>query len=185
VGHLRARGATVIERPVYWMVTCPAHDDHSPSLKVRAGQTQPVVLHCFAECHADSVLVAAGLSWSDVLARSEARARALVVQGYRCGEHEYDALDDGLLSVVFDLKPPQVERDYVEGMRAPNGALLVEQPKRAGKVMRAVLEDVAELVRERMAQGETRPVPYGSRWLAARLSSRLGVAVDDRRGREA
>jgi len=35
---------------------CPAHDDRTPSLSVRAGTTQPVVVHCHASCDQEAVI---------------------------------------------------------------------------------------------------------------------------------
>lgn len=54
---------------------CPAHDDSSPSLSVKAGDNQPVVFHCFAGCSQDDILAALGLTWEDVSAPREERRR--------------------------------------------------------------------------------------------------------------
>lgn len=48
------------------MVLCPAHDDQSPSLSVRPGRTQPVILHCHASCDPESIIGAGGLDWGQV-----------------------------------------------------------------------------------------------------------------------
>jgi hypothetical protein len=45
--------------------TCPAHEDHNPSLSVRQGQ-DAVVLHCHAGCDTADVLKAIGLRWRDL-----------------------------------------------------------------------------------------------------------------------
>ncbi|NCA71677.1 MAG: DNA primase [Sphingobacteriia bacterium] len=48
-----------------WMARCPAHDDKSPSLSVRADGDK-VLVHCFAGCSSDDVLTAVGLTWKDL-----------------------------------------------------------------------------------------------------------------------
>lgn len=42
----------------YWMVRCPAHDDHEPSLKIATGEGGKVLVHCHAGCDQESVIVA-------------------------------------------------------------------------------------------------------------------------------
>jgi hypothetical protein len=70
-----ARGATVRRSTRGgWMVTCPAHDDRTPSLELRAGDSQPVVFRCFAGCTQDQVLAADGLTWGHVLYRQPGRS---------------------------------------------------------------------------------------------------------------
>ncbi len=57
-------GRALVERlggrwgPGGGMCLCPAHDDSTPSLSVRAGRTR-LLLHCFAGCSASEVLQAA------------------------------------------------------------------------------------------------------------------------------
>lgn len=40
-----------------WMCCCPVHDDKTPSLKVRAGDTA-ILVHCFASCDRGDVIAA-------------------------------------------------------------------------------------------------------------------------------
>lgn len=47
-------------------LSCPAHDDSTPSLSVVPGDTQPVVFTCHANCKPEDILAAAGLTWADV-----------------------------------------------------------------------------------------------------------------------
>lgn len=56
----------VRSRSGYWMAQCPAHEDREASLSVKRGTEQPVLLHCFAECHRDDILAAIGLTLADV-----------------------------------------------------------------------------------------------------------------------
>lgn len=55
-----------------WMVCCPAHDDHSPSLSVseKGGKT---VLHCFAGCTTESIVEAMGLRMADLFTDTEGK----------------------------------------------------------------------------------------------------------------
>lgn len=46
------------------MALCPAHGDKTESLSVGIGDEVPVVIHCQAGCLPQSVIAAAGLSWS-------------------------------------------------------------------------------------------------------------------------
>ncbi len=47
-------------------VKCPAHEDSSPSLSVKALDDGRVLIHCFAGCSAPDVLAAIGLTLSDL-----------------------------------------------------------------------------------------------------------------------
>lgn len=48
-----------------WMACCPAHDDKSPSLSVRATDGK-ILVYCFAGCPSDDVLAAVDLKWGDL-----------------------------------------------------------------------------------------------------------------------
>lgn len=61
-----ANGTNVRPSQGGYMVVCPAHEDHTPSLSVREGETQGVVLHCHAGCRTEDVLAASSLSWEDI-----------------------------------------------------------------------------------------------------------------------
>jgi 5S rRNA maturation endonuclease (ribonuclease M5) len=50
----------------YWMARCPAHDDTTPSLDIKLGTDQPVVLICRAGCDTADVLAKIGLSMRDI-----------------------------------------------------------------------------------------------------------------------
>jgi len=50
-----------------WEAHCPAHEDHTPSLSIKHGDTQPWVLHCHAGCDVAAVVRAAGLAMTDIL----------------------------------------------------------------------------------------------------------------------
>jgi len=49
-----------------WIAKCPAHDDRSPSLSIRAVDDGRILIHCFAGCSVQDVLQAVGLDFSDL-----------------------------------------------------------------------------------------------------------------------
>lgn len=48
------------------MVQCPAHDDNMASLSVGPGTEQPVIFKCHAQCEAEDIVSASGMTWADV-----------------------------------------------------------------------------------------------------------------------
>lgn len=46
-----------------WVCCCPAHDDKSPSLAIRALDDGRILLHCFAGCETHDVLEKLGLTF--------------------------------------------------------------------------------------------------------------------------
>lgn len=58
--------------PGRWLARCPAHDDRSPSLSIRAiddGRGR-ILIHCFAGCGGAEVMAAIGLTLSDLYSES-------------------------------------------------------------------------------------------------------------------
>ncbi len=49
-----------------WMACCPAHRDSTPSLSISEGEDGKVLVCCHANCSAESVVAAVGLSMSDL-----------------------------------------------------------------------------------------------------------------------
>lgn len=50
----------------YFIAKCPAHDDHEPSLSIRPGGKQPIVMQCHAGCRTEDILAALDLTWDDI-----------------------------------------------------------------------------------------------------------------------
>lgn len=46
-----------------WIARCPSHADRSPSLSIRETEDGRTLLHCFASCSIEEVLVALGLDF--------------------------------------------------------------------------------------------------------------------------
>lgn len=53
--------------PGKYLSRCPAHEDRSPSLAIKDGDDGRVLLHCFAGCETEDVLLALGLTFADVM----------------------------------------------------------------------------------------------------------------------
>lgn len=49
-----------------WSAKCPAHEDRSPSLSVKALDDGRVLVHCHAGCSAADVLASVGMSLKDL-----------------------------------------------------------------------------------------------------------------------
>jgi hypothetical protein len=61
--------------PDRWVARCPAHQDRSPSLTVRAMPDGRLLLHCFAGCEPEAVLDAVGLKFADLFPEPLTRER--------------------------------------------------------------------------------------------------------------
>lgn len=67
---LEAAGSRTVSRGSdAFSAQCPAHEDRNPSLSVRVGDSDSVVLYCHAGCDTDSVVGALGLSMRDLYAK--------------------------------------------------------------------------------------------------------------------
>lgn len=119
---------------------CPAHDDSSPSLSVRAGNDQPVVFHCHAGCDQAAILDALGLTWEDISKPREERERSTdewTPAGPASDVYDYRGADGELIFQV--LRVPQ-----------PGG----------GKTFRQRVPDATAKSGWRWALGDTRRVIY-------------------------
>lgn len=53
-----------------WVARCPSHDDRRPSLSIREGRDDRVLLRCFAGCSLSAITNALGLKPSDLFPKS-------------------------------------------------------------------------------------------------------------------
>src|SRR5262249_12759574 len=53
-----------------WIANCPNHDDSTPSLSISEGNDGRVLLHCFAGCRTQDILVALSLETPDLFSRN-------------------------------------------------------------------------------------------------------------------
>ena len=65
--------------PSRWMAKCPKHEDRSPSLSIREGQSGRILIRCFAGCTTGDILNKLGLSWADIC--GEPMTREKIRQG--------------------------------------------------------------------------------------------------------
>jgi hypothetical protein len=65
ISALTGRGSAVRETNGQMMAQCPAHNDHNPSLSIRAVEGQ-VLIYCFAGCQTGDVLAALGMTEADL-----------------------------------------------------------------------------------------------------------------------
>lgn len=49
-----------------WIACCPAHNDRTPSLTIRALDDGRILIHCFSGCGAADVMAAIGLETADL-----------------------------------------------------------------------------------------------------------------------
>jgi AAA domain len=83
VERREGRGARTNRTQDGWMVTCPAHDDRTPSLHVSEDADGNIGLHCFAECSTDAVLAADGLDWGDLFSNGGESNGRVEVDAYQ------------------------------------------------------------------------------------------------------
>jgi 5S rRNA maturation endonuclease (ribonuclease M5) len=90
----QARGARVQPLHDGWLVTCPAHDDRTPSLHVSEGDDGRVLLSCHASCEFADVVAADGLDVTDLFNGSRTDRAEVAVYRY------VDEHDEPLFEVV-------------------------------------------------------------------------------------
>lgn len=61
-----ANGGPLLRQGSSFKVLCPNHIDKEPSLSIRTGDINPVLMHCHAGCDTEAVLKSAGLEYSDL-----------------------------------------------------------------------------------------------------------------------
>jgi putative DNA primase/helicase len=64
--RLHALGKKVKRKQDGLEAQCPHHDDRSPSLGVKRGDTRDLIIKCQAGCSADDVMESLGLKWTDL-----------------------------------------------------------------------------------------------------------------------
>lgn len=51
----------------HWVACCPAHDDKTPSLAIKLGEEDRVLMKCWAGCAIDEIVSAMDLSLGDLM----------------------------------------------------------------------------------------------------------------------
>ncbi|MCO8127254.1 AAA family ATPase [Acidimicrobiia bacterium EGI L10123] len=96
--RLAARGSNAKQSGTEWMASCPAHDDHTPSLSLSTGTDGSVLLHCHAGCDTAAVLERLGLELRDLFGTQAVPTSAVA-------SYEYLDEDGELLYVVERMAP--------------------------------------------------------------------------------
>ncbi len=58
-----------------YMACCPAHDDRNPSLSIREGDNDGILVHCFAGCLEEEICRAINISKADLMPPSPPRRK--------------------------------------------------------------------------------------------------------------
>lgn len=66
-----------------WMALCPAHDDSTASLSVSRGADGRALVKCFANCRAEDIVAAVGLTMGDLFVQDTARDDVIASYDYR------------------------------------------------------------------------------------------------------
>jgi hypothetical protein len=109
----------------YFMARCPAHEDHNPSLSIKPGKTQPVLLLCHAGCRTEDILDAIGLTWQDIsLPEDEREERQSDGEWTPVGtaSHVYDYHDEHGTLLFQVLRVPQPGGGKTFRQRAPDSS---------------------------------------------------------------
>ena len=138
----QTHGATVRKIQGGWMCTCPAHDDHTPSLSVTAGDDDRILLHCHAGCTVDQVLTADGLQATDLFAERHTNGRVEMAVYTYVDEH------DTALYEVVRFQP----KDFRQ--RQPNGEWGIGDIRRVPFRLPRVLQAVADSQTVYVVEGE-------------------------------
>lgn len=128
-----------------WSACCPAHDDRNPSLSVKEGDNDAVLIHCFAGCEVADIVAALGLQLSDLFPPkdSSSRGNSLVQRNFtrppgarpERPERPEPADAQGAAATVTFTRADQIEfkptawlidgwlvHDTLAGLVAPSGA---------------------------------------------------------------
>lgn len=102
---------------------CPAHDDGTPSLSIKAGNEHPVIFTCHAGCEQDAILAALDLTWADISAPREDRPRDTAEWtpvGPASDVYDYRSADGELLFQVLRVPQPGGKKTFMQ--RVPDVA---------------------------------------------------------------
>lgn len=91
------------------MVRCSAHEDRNASLSVGPGDTQPVVLQCFAGCETADILAAEGIDWSEIMAKDPTELTTRVWTPAGDASHVYSYCDEEGTEVLQVLRVPTAD----------------------------------------------------------------------------
>lgn len=105
LGHILDRLEGIVEgRNGSYKALCPAHDDHRPSLELKAvgeNGSRKVLIKCWAGCEKNEILKKMGLEWRDLFSDNGSnRTSGRIVDTY-----DYTSLDGDLLHQTVRHEP--------------------------------------------------------------------------------
>jgi hypothetical protein len=183
---LAVRGFKVLRSTGGFTAQCPfperhAHGDRTPSLFIGEGRGQKLLLHCFG-CRANFADLLAAVGVESPKSTQGSLSECLECQYLRIGSSALTVLGSISRTATIGIDPMDCRAAVLEVDFLPvytgEADFMVKMPKRAGKVMRAVLEDLVELANERIEKRWTIPIAYGNRWAAGRLSVRPSAITE-------
>ena len=90
-----------------WIACCPAHQDRSPSLSVRAGDHGETLIHCHAGCTAGEIVQALGLKLGDLFAEARPRQAAQTETPHRAARPATGKPSQGILPLAAVSEVPR------------------------------------------------------------------------------
>lgn len=106
-----------------YMARCPAHPDNKPSLSVKPGRDQPVLLKCYADCETVDILDKLGLTFADITNSDDDGRRPAFGQAEWTpagpAAAVYDYVDEGGALLFQVLRT--VNKDFRQRRPDPNG----------------------------------------------------------------
>lgn len=127
-----------------WMAACPSHPDRNPSLAIREGDSQPVVLTCHAGCERDAVLASMGLSWGDVCSPHKEQTGEWTPAGEAAAVYDYVDEDGKLLFQVLRTVDKQFRQRRPDPSAKSGWVWNIEGVRRVPYRLPKVLEAVQE-----------------------------------------
>lgn len=107
-----------------YIARCPAHADRSPSLSLREGDDERVLIHCHAGCSPEAVMSAIGMTMNDLFPEGQRRQ---------------------------PIAPGVTRTDLREAVEIERGiAFIVAADRRAGKPIKPADKARADLARQRI-----------------------------------
>jgi len=76
-----------------WMVRCPAHNDHKPSLSIAEGDDGRVMVKCHAGCKTEDIVSSMGLKMTDLFCSAPVKRKSSVKQSFSTNQAAIASLE--------------------------------------------------------------------------------------------
>ena len=147
----------VQETPDGWSACCPAHDDGNPSLTVKVGDGDKILIRCHsAGCSAEEIVESMGLTMQDLFPRGDTKVKRTI-----SNSNTLSSVNNGQLTLKALASAKGFDVSYLEelGVQQRNGYVVIEYR----------LEDGALAPRSRIRKALT--AKEGSSWGGNRADS--------------